>query len=320
MRPPFCFALLVSAFSAGLAHAAEADAKRVPSASVSGDSVIRAPFGGSEIVITTTSRFAGAIHSLTWKGQEFINSTDHGRQLQTAAGFDVTRTHNSETFNPTEAGSRDDGAGPASTSRLLEIHAAGNELRTLSQMAFWLRPGERSGEKLAENSAPISEHRLAKQVRIGVPGLPNVLDYSVTYLVPDGESHVDAAFEALTGYMPPEFERFWHLNPATKKLEPLSDGPGEQRDPVVLSTADGSHAMGVIAPEPPPAGSVGPGYGRFRFVPQKVVKWNCVFRVRPDDHAVKSGEYRYHIFVPVGTLADVEAALVRLSQKDQSTP
>lgn len=27
---------------------------------------------GSEIVITTTSRLAGAIHSLTWNGKEFI--------------------------------------------------------------------------------------------------------------------------------------------------------------------------------------------------------------------------------------------------------
>jgi hypothetical protein len=37
---------------------------------VSGDSVIRAPFGGSEIVITTTSRVAGAIHSAVAVGFE----------------------------------------------------------------------------------------------------------------------------------------------------------------------------------------------------------------------------------------------------------
>ena len=318
MNATFLVSLVIAAVASAQARSADADGKPAPGSSISGDATIRAPFAGSEIVITTTSRLAGAIHSLTWNGMEFIDSADHGRQLQTAAGFDVTRTHNSETFNPTEAGSRADGAGPASTSRLLEIHASGRELRTLTQMAFWLKPGERSGGQLAENTAALSEHRLAKQVRIGIPGLPNVLEYSVTYLVPDGEPHVDAAIEALTGYMPPTFERFWHLNPATKKLEPLTDGPGEQRDPVALSTADGSHAMGIIAPGPPPAGSVGPGYGRFRFVAEKVVKWNCVFRIRPADKAVKPGEYRYQMLVPIGTLADVEAALVRLSQKPNS--
>ena len=35
--------------------------------------------GDSKIVITTTSRLAGAIHSLTWSGHEFINTTNHGR-------------------------------------------------------------------------------------------------------------------------------------------------------------------------------------------------------------------------------------------------
>ena len=64
----------------------------------------------------------------------------------------------------------------------------------------------------------------------------------MTFTLPAGEPHATAQFEALTGYMPSEFARFWHLNRTTKKLEPLSDGPGEQRDPVAFSTADGTHA------------------------------------------------------------------------------
>src|ERR1035441_907436 len=42
----------------------------------------------STIVITTTRRLAGAIDSLKWNGHEFINSADHGRQLQSACSFD----------------------------------------------------------------------------------------------------------------------------------------------------------------------------------------------------------------------------------------
>ncbi len=312
LKPRLIFPL----FSLGLliaARAADADAGPVPTETPSGDAVIRAPFGGSEIVITTTSRLAGAIHSVTWNGKEFIDSTDHGRQLQSASSFDNSPTAPPETFNPTEAGSMRDGAGPRSTSRLLEIRSSPGELHTRTQMAFWLTPADRSAGVPARNTAALSGHLLAKQVRIGVPGSPNVLDYTVTFTVPAGEPHATAQFEALTGYMPAEFARVWHLNPATRKLEPLTDGPGEQRDPVALSTDDGKYAMGIIAPDPAPAGSAGPSYGRFRFAAEKVVKWNCVFRVRPADGALPPGEYRHRLLVPIGTLADVEAALAKLA-------
>ncbi len=286
-------------------------------AAVSGDSVIRAPFAGSEIVITTTSRLAGAIHSLTWNDREFIDSVDHGRQLQSASGFDISQTHNSEVFNPTEAGSRHDGAGPSSTSRLLKLKAATNHLSTLTQMAFWLKPGEKSGGDLARNTTALSRHLLAKQVTIGIPGLPNVLDYSIIYTIPANEPHADAQIEALTGYMPAAFERFWHLNPKTNKLEPLSDGPGEQPDPVALSTADGAFAMGIFAPKSTDGRSRGPGYGRFRFVRERVVKWNCVFRIHSPAKVNSPDEWRYRMFVPIGTLADVESALATLTSHEE---
>ena len=85
---------------------------------VSGDTVIRSPAGDSEIVIKTTSRTAGAIESLQWGGKEFLDNADHGRELQTCwngnAGVEPIAD---ETFNPTEAGSLDDGLGTNSSSR-----------------------------------------------------------------------------------------------------------------------------------------------------------------------------------------------------------
>lgn len=85
----------------------------------SGDARIRAKAGTSEIVITTTGRLAGAIHSLQWNGKEFIDSHDHGRQLQSAASFDcaLAKEFWAECFNPTEAGSRADGVGEKSSSK-----------------------------------------------------------------------------------------------------------------------------------------------------------------------------------------------------------
>ena len=281
-----------------------------------GYSVTRAPAGVSEIMITTTARLAGAIHSLKWNGQEFVDSVDHGRQLQSASSFDNTRDAGAETFNPTEAGSRRDGAGARSTSKLLELRSEGSELFTRSQMAFWLAPGERSEGQLARNTDILSGHLLTKRVRIGYGRFAQMLDYEAAFTLPAGEPHRAAQFEALTGYMPAVFERFWQFNPATKKLEPLTDGPGEIPHPIVLATASGSHAMGIFAPPQPRAGQSGPSYGRWRFGPQKVVKWNCVFRLRPPE-PLPAGDYTYRMRVLIGTLAEVEVMLAALVAEER---
>ena len=277
----------------------------------SGNMTIRGRVGDSEIVITTTQRLAGAIHSLTWNGREFIDSADHGRQLQSASNFDAGSPIRAETFNPTEAGSRRDGDGPTSTSRLLHALATPNALQTTTQMAFWLTPEERSEDNLARNTTLLSNHLLTKRVTIGVRDLPNVVDYDVAFTVPIGERHTDGVFEALTGYMPAEFEKFWRFNPRSGELESLSDGPGEQPWPVVLATADGRHAMGIISRDPAPGDFVGPTYGRFRFATEKVVKWNCVFRLTKRD-GIAAGDYRFRMFVVVGDLETVRTALTKL--------
>ena len=279
---------------------------------VSGDAVIRAPAGDSEIVITTTKRLAGAIHSLTYDGVEFIDSHDHGRQLQSASNLDLRSKFSGETFNPTEAGSRFDGAGPRSTSRLLHLTTTDRSLQTTSQMAFWLRPGELSGGHPAKNRTALSNHLLTKRVTIGWRDLPHVIVYDVTFHLPIGEDHSYAQFEAVTGYMPERFSRFWKYNPTTQQFESLSDGPGEQNLPVVLATENGSHAMGVYSPQQPSPGYAQAGYGRWRFGPQRVVKWNCVFRIRDSENGVRSGDYSFRNFVIVGNLETVRRCLSRL--------
>jgi hypothetical protein len=299
--------LIAFSVALSLPHAPAADAP-------SGDAVIRAKAGPSEVVITTTRRLAGAIHSLTWNGREFIDSVDHGRQLQSASNLDCGTPIQAETFNPTEAGSRDDSAGPTSSSRLLSLRAEGPELSTTTRMAFWLVPGEDSGGHPARNTTVLSDHLLSKKVHIGYKDLPHAIDYEVVFTVPKGEHHTEAVFEALTGYMPSAFGTFRTFDPATGTLTPLSDGPGEQPLPVVLATADGSHAMGVFAPpgQATPGGRRA-GYGRFRFEAEKVNKWNCVYRVR-DPGGVAPGEYRYRMFVAVGTLDDVKSTLASLAK------
>lgn len=303
LRLQFLFSIIVS-YSTAAAEAQLPD----------GNGSIPGPFKDSEIVITTTARLAGAIHSLTWSGKEFINSADHGRQLQSASNFDAGSLFTGETFNPTEAGSRHDGAGEQSTSRLLHYIAQGNQLQTTNQMAFWLRPGDLSDGHPAKNTTTLSNHLLTKRVTIGYRDLPNVIQYDVTFGVPVGESHKYAQFEALTGYMPAEFNHFVTFNPATSQFEPLSDGPGEQKYPVALSTENGDFAMGIYSPDQPSKGFENAGYGRWNFEPEQVVKWNCVFRIR-ETNGIAADDYSFRTFVIVGTLDDVRVAMIRLHSR-----
>lgn len=164
---------------AWLAMAVVGAAEPVAAPGVPGSAVIRRAVGDSEIVITTTSRLAGAIHSLTWGGREFVDSHDHGRQLQSASNLDVNGTLTNECFNPTEAGSERDMAGPTSTSRLLYLSAGDRELVTATQMAFWLRPGQTSGGQAALNTTALSNHLLEKHVRIGVDGLDHAISHAM---------------------------------------------------------------------------------------------------------------------------------------------
>jgi hypothetical protein len=75
--------------------------------------------------------------------------------------------------------------------------------------------------------------------------------------------------------------------------------------------------MGVFSPQQPAEGFEHAGYGRFRFAAAKVVKLNCVFRVR-NATTVKPGEYRYRMFVVVGTRNDVRHSLISLHRQVQT--
>ena len=281
---------------------------------VSGDAELWGTIGGKPLVIRTTSRLAGAIDSIKWAGVEFIDSHDHGRQLQSAVNADIDGVYHVECYNPTEAGSVVDALGPKSTSRLEFLSVKDGVLSTRTRMAFWLAPGMKSGGHFAQNTTLRSDHVLSKQVRIGRPGMDHVLDYKVTFTVPSDRPHQFLQFEALTGYMPMAFTEELRFDAKTSTLVPLPRQDGEQPDPVVLSTPSGDHAMGVFTPTRPPAGQPAVGYGRFKFEHDKVVKWNCVFRLR-SPAGIKPGDYGYQLYVVIGTREDCRRTLAALTQE-----
>jgi hypothetical protein len=286
-----------------------------------GDSTISGMFDGSPLVIKTSSRFAGAIYSLTWKGQEFINDHDHGRLLQSASSFDGV----AECFNPTEAGSASDGTKATSTSRLLAITHTNDDLATSTQMAFWLAPGGSDGTHClrAINTTAVSNHTLLKNVQIGFSGMPNVIEYRVAFHTPDDEHHTKAQFEALTGYMPAKFSQFWTYDGTTLTDLPASAGytaagvkkGGQQILPIITGTPDQSYAIGIYSPDLPQAGRDG-GYGRAQFLSGNtisVVKWNFVFHY--EGAQVSPGQdYGFRMYVVVGSVPQVEASMKTLME------
>ena len=281
---------------------------------VSGDAELAGTIGGKPLVIRTTSRLAGAIDSVKWAGVEIIDSHDHGRQLQSAINADVGGVYQVECYNPTEAGSVVDALGPKSTSRLEFLSVQDGVLTTRTRMAYWLAPGMKSHGHLAFNDRLLSDHVLTKQVSIGRPGMDHVLDYRVKFTVPADRPHTYLQVEGLTGYMPWMFSEELRFDAKTSTLVPLPRQNGEQRDPVVLSTSSGEHAMGVFTPYRPPEGQPAVGYGRFQFEHDKVVKWNCVFRLR-SPAGIKPGDYAYQLYVVIGTREDCRRTLAALTKE-----
>jgi hypothetical protein len=268
-----------------------------------GDLEVAAPAKDSEIKVRTCSKFAGAVCSIVFRGKEHIDVKDMGRLLQSASSFD----RYGECYNPTEGGSERDRF--RSSSSLKAARAEGNRISTTTQMAYWLSPGAdyprgcgtRKDVKQAINKDALSMHRLDKQITVGLPGFPNVIEHRVTYHVPKGFS--SGTFEASTGYMPKEFSLALYFDPETRSEKEAGKRQGEQSLPVILATPDRRYAMGVYSPQLPQGRY---GYGRF-FYPD-VVKWNCVFR----EENIKPGPHSYRCLIAVGTVDEVRDTIYRL--------
>ena len=264
------------------------------------------------IAVSASDRTAGAIDSLEWNGREFVNSWDHGRQIQLALSINGW----GECYNPTEAGGGYDAGGSTSTSQLLGLRAGASELATTIAPAFWMRPGEPHPGPTPEcatarNSSSLSDYRFAKDVQVGVAGIRHVIAFLSSTYVPDNVSSL--TLEGPTGYLAGDFTAFYTIDLDTATLTAVSPTPpGEQQAPLVVATADGSAAMGAWSPELPQTGNPG-GYGKFAFPSTDAAaatnKWNIVFR----HGALAAGTTLSHrAYLIVGSRENVRVAMKQL--------
>ncbi|WP_324806676.1 hypothetical protein SH584_09680 [Sphingomonas sp. LY29] len=267
--------------------------------------------GNDRITVSVEpGRFAGAVNSLTFRGIEYVDNFDHGRQIQSALQINGL----GECLNPTEAGSKADAAKSTTSSKAQSIAVSDNRLTTVTQAAYWLSPGEQygrrcsalSGKTQAQNRSALSPVLISKTMSFS-PLHPNLLTVDVSFSVPSGLQ--SGSVEALTGYLPARFNSFYSYEPATRRLVRLEANTAGAMvmAPVIIATADRRHAMGVISPDIHRRGFDRSYYAYFAFSGKEgASKWSCVF----NESNIPAGQaLRYRCPIAVGTVAEVVAAL-----------
>lgn len=223
-------------------------------AQVNGNATISGSAFGQPLTVSTSNQYAGAVFSLRWGNKEFINNWDHGRQLGPNAGF----FNRAECYNPYETGSKEDGNGPTSSSRLLALQASGNRLESTTQMAWYLstretRPGygdvcgdPKDWLPVPPYTGPLSDYRVHKTVTIGFAGIPNVIEYLSELYIPEQVRKGSHQIIAVTPY---DFRAIWSYDVVSKDYRPVRGKGGEDDIIKVAATPDGNYALGFYSPE-----------------------------------------------------------------------
>lgn len=280
---------------------------------MAGSQSISANVNGSPMVISaSTDRFAGAIESLTYRGVQYVDIADHGRQIQSAIQVDNL----GECLNPNEAGSEADGAKFTSSSVLLSISSANNVLTTLTQPAYWLAPGQQypttcspfTSISRAQNTTVLSDYRIGRTTRFFGPSIPNLFLIDTTFTVP--ENRTTASVEGLTGYLPPSFTTFLTYDRIERRLTKLNANSSNQQTttPIIVARPNGASAMGVLSNFIPNTTSSNAAYYAYFYFggSQATAKWSCVFG---EQNLTANSTYTYSCPIAVGTVDEVVNAM-----------
>lgn len=291
---------------AALMFAGSCDASQPPR-----QAMISSPVNGSTLTVSVHPRVhAGAIDSLTYRGVEYVDNLDHGRQIQSAIQVDDL----GECYSPNEAGAKADEAAPRTSSTVRLLTTAGNVLTTETKPAFWLGPREPYGkacsparpETSAQNNAVLSNYLIKRTTRFYGPAIPNLLLIDISMTFP--EQRRSASIEALTGYLPANFTSFYSYDPAARRLQRLQAATkaGRTNIPMIVATPDGRNAFGVfskaIASAPPDR-----AYYAYFYFPEggATAKWACVF----GEFGIRAGAtFNYSCPIAVGSLKEVTTA------------
>ena len=281
------------------------------------------------IYISGSDRTAIAIDSLVWNNIEFINSWDHGRELQQA----VT-TNDGECYNPTEAGSGNgDGITATSSSAVLSVACNETTLTTSVLPAYWMVPGSsESGCGAAINQDKVSNWTMSKSVSIGYDGIDNVVHFVNDVYVPidltnaSSSNGIGTQIEAPTAYLNANFDSFYcidfengkDLNGNLSEIVISNKVGGSagvlkiNSSYVIIGMNDTNAAMGVMPKIYPQRGFALYNFLGLGYDSCKTSKWSIVTY---HENIVAGSTLKFENWFCIGTLKDVHTCMSQLYQK-----
>lgn len=289
---------------------------------------------GDKLSIRTQPGFGGSISSLTWRGKEFVNSSDHGREFQMATKLNGA----GECYNPTEAGAQGDVAGTSTSDVFLYTISEPNRFFTGSHPAYWMRSWEHvvydqngtpnywctdpfpAGQPSSNPTSDVSDHTFYKFVTIGVLGMENVIKVETMVEIPYAIN--SAQIESFLGVLNmADFPKTLVYNYDEATMTGSASDKGTQtwfNKPVIVASNDDNFALGVynrqlILPNNPCA-SCPDSKGHFGLGPTEaagITAWGAVFDEKKTfGHSVWS----YTNYLIIGNLQQVINSMTALHQ------
>ncbi|XP_071178720.1 uncharacterized protein [Mytilus edulis] len=269
------------------------------------------------IYIGSSTRTGGAVDSLTWNNKEFINSRDHGRQMQMACNTNKY----TECYNPTEAGGLCDHTLSTTHTHIDWVHVHENVMESLVYPAFWKPVKPSSGTQhdchygqwcpAHQGYHTTYDYPFHKKITIGTHGINNCFEFVSNFTIGGNWPQDDLLIqmEAPAVYMTYEFTKQFTFNPATR----LAENYHNKHLPFILSTPDHNYALGAYTPQRQDT-DIHENYDSHLFKGSNFAgatsKFNIVFYKRPHGTGVR--QYVYRTYFCVGTLNDVTSCLHKI--------
>jgi hypothetical protein len=206
------------------------------------------------LYVSASTRTSGVVDAIKYKEKEYINSFDHGRQLQLAF------TNGSlECYNPTQAGSSTDGIGELSSSKIVNfINKPFQDSPTFSSSsfpAFWF-PAGLNPPPVGCPQGTINKVSVftGSQFDYNVSILKETendfykLSYKFKFTI--AEDYLNGVqIESPTGYLNADFNNFFTYDPSINQFNsvPLPGLNGIQYPlPVMICTSNQVHCMSAV--------------------------------------------------------------------------
>ncbi len=211
----------------------------------------------NNVTATVNAVAGGAFWSWTWSGNQFLNTADNGREMQSAFYYGY-HTDGSWTQNPTEAGDWVTGnAQDRHGSPVISTSISGTVISTRAVPLEWNSPPP-DPQVNSDRATIYKDVIIGKNVDLNFYNMPGIASYTTVLTLPNAVS--GASLEMPTAYLNAMYDHFWAYDakmqhetaatptPCVKNVEVnsgqyLPSGYGG----VIIGKGDRSAALGVYA-------------------------------------------------------------------------